>query len=569
MTDVLVFLIAAVIVVPLLRRLRSSPILGYLLAGMLIGPHGLGFIEETEAAHTLAEFGIVFLLFMIGLELSIDRLRRLSRFVFGLGALQVVVTGALIGVVAVAAGARPEAGIVIGAGLALSSTAFVLQLLEERGERGTRAGTTAFAVLLFQDLAIVPLLILVPLLGQEGPSLAGALGVAFLKAAAALVAAFFAGRLVLRPAYRIIAATGSAELFVAATLLVILGASWIFSQAGLSMALGAFLAGLLLSETEYRHQVEADIRPFRGILLGLFFITVGMSVDIGFILEEAAAVVLLVAGLLVSKALIAAALCRLYGLQAANSVRVGTLLSQGGEFGFVLFGVAMTAGVLAQAAGQILLAVIAVSMALTPGVVALGARLAARLVGGGELPASSLDHDQERAPRDVLIVGFGRVGQTLGKMLNAAGSTYVALDLDHRLVAGCRARGMPVYYGNAAEVAVLRAAGAGQARAAVITIDQPAAATRAVAALRETYPDLRIFVRAHDLRHRRQLERYGAIAVGPETLEGSLQLGVALLKSLGTEGEKLEGLLGDFREEDYARIQDVVDPDREEEDEPR
>ena len=556
--DVLIFLLAAVVVVSVLGRFRSSPVIGFLVAGMLIGPHALGLIKETGGVDALAELGVVFLLFMIGLELSIERLRRLARYVFGLGAVQVLVTGLLIGGIAMAAGESLTTAIVIGSGLALSSTAFVLQLLTERGERSTRYGQASFAILLFQDLIIVPLLILVPLLGEQGSTLLTALGSATVKATLAFISALFVGRLILRPAYRMIASVGASELFVATTLLVVLGTSWAFSQAGLSMALGAFLAGLLLAETEYRHQVEADIRPFRGILLGLFFMTIGMTIDVRFIFTEIETVLLLVVALLLGKTLITAGLCRLFGLPATVAVRVGPMLSQGGEFGFVLFGVAAASGIFPAALEQLLLAVVTLSMATTPIMAHLGSRLVRVMTRRdlqdlgepGELAEDVSDH--------VLIVGFGRVGQTVAKILAAHASPYVALDLDHVLVSRCRERGMPVFYGNASQVSVLRAAGAERARAAVITIDQAEAASQAVAALHESWPDLAVFVRARDMSHSRLLERHGAAAVVPDTLEASLQLGGIVLRALGSSTDDVAGVLEDFREEDYAKLQEIL-----------
>ncbi|MHA1165959.1 MAG: monovalent cation:proton antiporter-2 (CPA2) family protein, partial [Alphaproteobacteria bacterium] len=415
--DVLIFLVAAIVVVPAFRRLRTSPILGYLAAGILVGPYGLAVISDTKSAHTLAEFGVVFLLFMIGLELSVERLRSLGRYVFGLGALQVTVTGCLIGGVAWVLGATGEAAIIIGGGLALSSTAFVLQLLIERGERAASFGNISFAVLLFQDLAVVPLLMLVTLLGGGEGSFLAAMGFAIVKATVALVLVIGIGRLILRPVYRIIAGTRSSELFVATTLLVVLGIGWLMSLVGISMILGAFLAGFLLSETEYRHQVEADIRPFRGILLGLFFMTVGMSIDIALIQSELAQITLIVIGLMAGKSIVTAALCRGFGLPVGDSVRVGLLLSQGGEFGFILFLTAGALGLLTTETTQILLASVTLTMVATPVMAYAGGQFSSfwarrekvSVAGAGKIGDDLHDH--------VLIAGFGRVGQTVAKVL--------------------------------------------------------------------------------------------------------------------------------------------------------
>jgi len=556
--DVLIFLVAAVVVVPAFRRLRTSPVLGYLAAGILIGPHGLAVIRDSESAHTLAEFGIVFLLFMIGLEFSLERLRSLGRYVFGLGALQVTVTGCLIGGVAWVLGATEEAAIIIGGGLALSSTAFVLQLLIERGERATPFGKISFAVLLFQDLAIVPLLMLVTLLGEGEGSFITAMGFAIVKAAVALVLVAGVGRLILRPVYRIIAETRSSELFVATTLLVVLGTGWLMSLVDISMVLGAFLAGLLLSETEYRHQVEADIRPFRGILLGLFFISVGMSIDITLIQSELAQITLIVIGLMVGKSIVTAALCRGFRLPLGVSVRVGLLLSQGGEFGFILFLTASALGLLATETTQILLASVTLTMVATPVMAYVGGQFSAFLARREKVSVAGVEEIGEDLHDHVLIAGFGRVGQTVAKILSVGGISYVALDLDATRIAACRAKGIPVFFGDASQSEILNSAGASRARGAVVTIDQPATANRIVAVLHEFFPDMPVFVRARDLLHGRRLETEGATQAVPETLEASLQLGAIAMTSMGARSDDVMGIIQALRSADYANLGDTV-----------
>ena len=558
-TDLLVFLLAPVVVVPLFRWLRCSPILGYLVAGILIGPHALGLIEELALTHALAELGVAFLLFAIGLELSLERLRVMRRLVFGLGTLQVALSSAAIGIVARLAGADLAAAIVIGGALALSSTAFVLQLLVERGEQVARFGRTAFAILLFQDLAVVPLLAVVPVLALDQPSLIGALGLSALKAAIALGLIIAVGRLVLRPVFRIVAGTRSPELFVSATLLVILGTGWLTTQGGLSLPLGAFLAGLLLSETEYRHQVEADIRAFRGLLLGLFFITVGLSMDLHVVAERWSLGLLLLASLLLGKATIIAGLCAAFRLPLADALRIGLLLAQGGEFAFVLFEAALTHHVLAPATGQMLLATVAASMIVTPLLAEAGRSLAQRLgrPAAGDLHA--LQEDAGSLSAHVVVAGFGRVGQTVAKVLAAADIPYVALDLDPGRVRRCRAAGLPAFFGDASRVDVLAAAGAGRARAAVLTMDQAAAVDRAVAALHQHFPELRIFVRGHDPRHGRELARRGATAVVPEAVEASLQLGGIVLTAVGASGGEAARIIEQLREGGYAGLEAIAD----------
>jgi len=556
--DILVFLVSAVIVVPLFQRFRSSPILGYLAAGIVIGPHGFAIIGDTKSAHTLAEFGVVFLLFMIGLELSFGRLRALGSKVFGLGSLQVVVTGVIIGGIVWSFDLGIEAAAIIGGGLALSSTAFVLQLLGERGERATHFGLTTFSVLLFQDLAVVPLLILVTLLGTDGSSFAEAFGMAVVRGGAGLVIVILFGRYLLKPLYRMIASVRSPELFVSTTLLMILGMGWLMAIAGLSMELGALLAGLLLAETEYRHQIEADIKPFRGILLGLFFMTIGMSIDIGLIINQLGLIALIVVSLLVGKMLVTAILCRVVGIPLTTSIRTGFALSQGGEFGFVLFGAALTLSLIPADLAHMLMAVIALTMVATPLMFYLGKLLACWLEERAHKPEEIFDIDVDGESNHVLIAGFGRVGQTVAKVVSDAGISYVALDLDQNRVAKCRAKGMSVYFGDADQIDVLKATGASRAKMAVITLDTQETASRVVAALRDNYPDLPIYVRARDRRHMAQLEKAGATAVVSEAAESSLQLGSIVLTSLDVSSDEIASVIQGYREDDYKRLDEII-----------
>jgi CPA2 family monovalent cation:H+ antiporter-2 len=559
--DVLIILAAAVLVVPIFQRLRSSPVLGYLVAGTLIGPAGMAIVSDVSGVMVLAHFGVVFLLFTIGLELSIERLKAIRLHVFGLGGLQVVLTAALFYLGARWLGQPREAAAILAGGLALSSTAIVLQILVERGELSTRHGRLSFAVLLLQDLAVVPLLTLVPLLAAGGTRLAGALGIAALKAIGALVIILVVGRLVLRPALRVVAAAKSPELFTGVTLLVVLSVGYLTELAGLSMALGAFLAGLLIAETEFRHQVEGDIQPFRGILLALFFMTVGMTIDLGLIVEQAPLVLALVAALVLGKAIVTSLLCRAFGFPFAVAAHVGLSLGQGGEFAFVLFSLAMAVGVMSPATGQLMLAVVALSMALTPFLMAAG-RLLAKALTPRIAPAElrRLEGDARDFKGHVIIAGFGRVGQTIARLLDAQRLPYMAFDLEPSRVAEGRARGLPIYYGDASRAEVLRAAGIDRARAAVVTLDQPQAAERAVEAIRRLCPMLDIHARARDHEHQVHLRGAGATHVVPEMMEGSLRLGGLLLRSLGRSSEEVAEVLEEFRVEAYAKLTNLIPP---------
>ena len=552
--DVLIFLVAAMIVVSLLRPMRASPVLGYLVAGALIGPYGLGIIADVEATQGLAKLGVVFLLFTVGLEFSFARLKAMRLNVFGLGTAQLVACGLALGAVAWILGLEVKVSILIGAVLALSSTAMVLQLINERGEMASHAGRISLAILLLQDLAVVPLLVLVPLLGQEQATVLTALGLAAFKAVVALAVILVLGRLLVEPLFRAIAAHRSPELLAGLSLLVVLGISWATEQVGLSMILGAFLAGLLLAETEFRHQVEADILPFRGILVGLFFMTVGMKMDLRLALDEALVLGAVVAGIIIVKTVIIAAVCRLFGHSTGFSLHQGLLLSQGGEFAFVIFGLALSFAVLPPEAGRMLILAVAVTMALTPLLAVLGKRLADAMEHDDWGGIAKLAEEATDVQNHVLVAGFGRVGQTVARLLTAHQIPYIALDLAPRQVAQGRRRDLPVYYGDASQRNVLQAAGADRARAAAITMNDPRAAARAVALLRQNYPDLEIFVRARDNLHGAELQKAGATAIVPEAVEISLQIAEKVLRSWGCAESEIARLIDDIRAEDGAAI---------------
>lgn len=555
--DALVFLLAAVIVVPLFQRLKANPVIGYLVAGALIGPFGFALISEVEGSHRLAEYGIVFMLFLIGLELSLERLKAMARYVFGLGLAQVAITGSVLAAGALLLGANYGQAAVIGGALALSSTAFALQILTDRGELHTRLGRIVLAVLLMQDLAVVPGIAVVTALGQEADQLAWSLTLAALKALAAMVLLLGVGRLVLRPLYRLIAAANSPELFAAATLLVVLGTAYATEQAGLSMALGAFLSGLTLAGTEFRHQIEADVKPIRGILLSLFFISVGMLIDPKIVVAQLPSILAVVAALVTVKAAILVMLTRLSGVGWPLSVNVGLHLAEGGEFAFVLFSLAMTAGVIDDGLGQILLAAVALSMALTP-LLAAGGRMArVRLEQRSQPGADSIAKENGEQSGHVIIGGFGRVGQTVARMLDEQDIAWVAVDHDASNVKSARDKGLPVYFGDAGRHQVLDAAGVERAGAAVITMNDAKAAAAAVRALRAKLPDLPVLARARDPGHMRELLESGASTALPETTEASLMLGGAVLRVLGTGNDKTDRIVELFRRDAYATLRDL------------
>ncbi|HQS84753.1 MAG: hypothetical protein B7Y25_07465 [Alphaproteobacteria bacterium 16-39-46] len=538
--DTLIFLGAAILVVTLVKRVLKSPFLGYLLAGLLIGPFGLNIIKEVSQTRHLAEFGVVFLLFTIGLELSWERLVSLRRYVFGLGASQVFITSTVIALIVNFGFNLPlEASIIIGAGLSLSSTAVVVQILSERGDLACRYGRVSFSILLFQDLAVVLFLVLVNLLAHEEGEISTrqlliALGVSVIKGIVVLVAIGFLGRVLLRPVYRFVATTKNSELFVAMTLLLILFTGYATNYAGLSMELGAFLAGLLLAETEYRHQVESDIHPFRGLLLGLFFMSMGMGIDVRLLWDNLLVISGLLMSLLFGKFLIVFLLSKFFKLWWSTSLRIGLLLSAGGEFAFVLFSPSAASNLFPPNVVPILYLIVAISMALTPLLGYLG-KLLSNFVSPFEPKNNAITIQEET--RDltshVVIVGFGRIGNIIARLLNDQMIPFVAIDMNMARVSEGRKLNLPVFFGDARRAEIFHAIGVGRAKAVVLTLDQPGTVSRAVMTLKRNFPKIPIFVRAHDNEHAEKLKKAGAVVVVPEMLEPSLQLGSQILLLTG------------------------------------
>lgn len=559
----IVFLATAGIVVPLFHRWRVSPVLGFLFAGILIGPQGFGRLAETwpwllhisitdhAAVQGLAEFGVIFLLFVIGLELSLGRLWAMRRLVFGLGLAQVLLTAGAIGAVAWGFGNPPGVAVLLGACLALSSTAIGMQLLAESRRQATPLGRAAFAILLFQDLAVVPILLLLGVLGggvAQG-ELPWLILLTLAKAAGTLALIALAGRFLLRPLFHRAGAAKLPELFMAMILLTVLGAALITGAAGLSMALGAFLAGLMLAETEYRHAIEDSIEPFKGLLLGLFFLSVGMSIDLAVLADQAALLLASVLGLFVLKGLLIGLLALLFRLGRAVAAELALLLGQAGEFAFVVVALAQSFGLMPPDVAQFMLLVTGLSMMATPLLAALGRRLARRLEGvqarrQGAAGLAGLTGSEGH----IILAGYGRVGQSLGHLLDAEGLAYIALDMNPDVVAQFRQAGQPVFFGNAARPELLHRIGLHRAQALVVTLDDAAAAERIVAAARQACPELPIQARARDAAHAERLARLGAAEVVVETVEASLQLGARLLHRIGLPDDAVAHRISRARE---------------------
>ena len=540
--DILVLLAAAVIAVPLFQRLGLGAVLGFLVSGALVGPWGLGYIAAVDEIRHLAEFGVVFLLFVIGIEMKPSRLWVMRRSVFGLGTAQVLVTGVVFTLLAQALGMPIRSALIVGFGLALSSTAFGLQILSDKGQLGTPYGRTAFAILLLQDLAIVPLMALLPLLAQRELSITEDVELAALEGVAIIVGVFVLGRLLLRPTLQIVARNRrNPEIFTATGIFLVLGAAWLTDWAGLSMALGAFLGGLLLADSRYRHQIMADIQPFRGLLLGLFFMSVGMSINFGLLGQQSLLVAGLVGGLLLLKAVLLWGLCRITGRSNAESVQVALLLAQAGEFGFILFGLANILGLLDGELFQLLLVTIALSMAATPVLTKLGELLGKTLASTPPTAPPSINPIP--ASRDhIIVAGFGRIGKHLARNLAKAKLPYLVLEINPERVTRAQALDYPVYFGDASRVEILRSAGAAHASMVVFAMDHMESIGQAVVTVREAFPGLPVYARAWDGRMAKRLTTLGVTFTVPETLASGQQLSQEVLRASGVPVEVTDRL---------------------------
>jgi glutathione-regulated potassium-efflux system ancillary protein KefC/glutathione-regulated potassium-efflux system protein KefB len=510
--QIAVFLGATVLAIPLFRRLRLSSILGYLAAGVVIGAWGRRIVQDTEGVMHIAEFGVVLLLFVIGLELQPSRLRAMRKAVFGLGLAQVSITTAVFALIAFGLGLPANAALVTAFALSLSSTPLVLQLLAERQQLNTHYGRSSFGVLLFQDIAVMPMLAILPLLGGEQQTLTQTL-LSGAKGLAVLAALVFGGRYVLRPVLRIVAETKVSEAFTAAALFVVLGTALLVNAVGLSMALGAFVAGLLLADSEYRHELEADIEPFKGLLLGLFFMSVGLSANLGLLLEQPGRIALLVAGLIAVKFALLYSLARFTGHSPDSARGMAFALPQAGEFGFVLFSLAVAHRVMDPTLAETLVIVVTISMIAKP-------------------EQREFDRVESQDSR-VIVAGFGRMGQIVGRVLRMRRITFTALEKSVAQVDFVRRFGNKVYYGDASRLEVLQAAGAARAEVFVLTIDDIDASVRTAELVRRHFPNLRIMARARNRQHALRLLDIGVRYLIRETYLSSLDLAQHTLEALG------------------------------------
>ncbi len=551
LADIALLLLAAVIAVPLFKRTGLGSVLGYLAAGIVVGPWGLGLISRVGEILDFSEFGVVLMLFVIGLELQPSRLWRLRTAVFGLGGAQVLVTSLVLAAWAMLRHQSWAAAIVAGFGLSMSSTALVLQMLGERKELTDRHGRAAFAILLFQDLAVIPFLALLPFLAAQDGALhdAAPLWLRAAKAGAALAFVVFLGRYLLRPVLRILAATQVPEIFTAAALLTVTGTALGMSAAGLSASLGAFLAGMLLADSEYHYELQADIEPFKGLLLGLFFMAVGMSANLGFIAQAPWRVLEVVALLVTLKALLLFVIGRVYGLPQRPAGALAIALSQGGEFGFVLFALGRSAGIFDQPTQDMLVVSVTLSMIVTPPLYALLARF------GGHEAEETRPYDQIDAPEnDVIIAGFSPFGQIIGRMLRVKKIPYTVLERNWQHVDFVRQFGSTVFYSDAGRMEVLRAAKADKARFFVLSIADVEESLRIAEMVKRNFPHLRIFAVARDRAHAMQLMDLGVADVIRRSFGSSMEMTADLLRALGESEQRVTRDIERFRQHDHETL---------------
>jgi len=545
-----IFLGTAVVVVPLFRRLKLGAVLGYLAAGAIIGPWGLGVVPHAEATLDFAELGVVLLLFLVGLELEPSRLWALRQPVFGLGGAQVLLTGVVLTGIAQWQGQSWQAATVVGFGLAMSSTAIVLAWLGERGELSSPSGRRAFAILLFQDLAVIPLIALLPLLAPEKMGAANAWGLAG-KGVAAIVLVIVVSRVLVRPLLKVVARYGGREIFTGAALLVVLAAALLMETIGLSMSLGAFLAGVLLADSEFRHELEADVEPFKGLLLGLFFMAVGMSANLAYFAAHPLPVLGAAIGLMLVKALLLWAITGTTGIGNEDARRIAVLLAQGGEFAFVLFTAAQTAGILAGETAQFLVLAVTISMLLAPLSFVVHERLLARWLERRKPP----EFDTIDGPGNpVIIAGYGRYGQIVSRVLRMAGIPFTALEVNYQQVDFVRRFGNKVYYGDASRLELLDSAKTRDAKLFVLAIDDVEASVKTAALVRKHFPDLPILARARNRVHAYRLLDLGIESIERETLLSSLETARQALVQLGLDAAQAARAVEIFREHDARQL---------------
>jgi CPA2 family monovalent cation:H+ antiporter-2 len=547
--DILILLLASVVIIIVFKQLGLSPALGYLVAGAAIGPFGFGILTSIETTKSIAEFGVVFLLFAIGLELTFSRLMEMKKYVLGFGSLQCIISAIFISLVCrYLINLSLEVSIIIGSALALSSTAIVLQLIAENNEQTTRVGRLAFSILLMQDLAVIPILVLLPLLSKTQLNIFHAVGGALANAAIALVVIFAIGRIFLRPIYRLVVESKSEVLFLSLTLVVVLGSSFLSYSLGLSFALGAFIAGLMVAETEYKYRVEEEILSLKSLLMGLFFMTIGMSFDFDLLLSTLHYIVFGAFALIVLKASIIIFLCKLFKFPLAPAIHTGLLVAQGGEFAFVVFLMAVEEKLMDVDTSQFLMTLVTFTMALTPLLAGLGRRLKTFLYTKEVLRDNKIKREIGDVSKHVIIIGFSKVGRVVAHILRKRNIDYIVLENNHRLVRAEKSKGYNIYYGDAMNLDILRHIGIRKCESIIVANDDEIACMKITRFIHENFPEATVITKTENFKNEERFRKVGASLVVSKHLETGLQLSHAALSSVGIASEEIAGALQDFRE---------------------
>ena len=551
--SILILLLSSIVVVILLHKLKTSPVLGYLIAGAIINSYGL--IKEPEYAHLLAEFGVVFLLFVIGLELSFDRLIKMRLHVFGFGGLQVLITSTTITFILNKFFNFPiSVSVVIGAALTLSSTAIVLQVLSDSGRQSSQLGRLSLSTLLMQDFAVVPLLAVLPLIGNNRENIMQVIGISGLKALGVIIAITIFGRLFLRPFFSLVASAKTDEVYVTTALLIVLGAAWITGKLGLSSAMGAFIAGILIAETEYRNQIESSIHPFQGLFMGLFFLSVGMSIEIDFIILKFKSIVLATLLLMCVKGIIIFLLSKVFRLRLGVALHSSLLLSQGSEFAFILFNIASSKGIIDSKTSEFLLMVVALSMAITPLLSIIGSWIEDRVDSKEELDNNREFKGVSDLNNHVIIAGFGRVGRIVAYMLQSEQVSYIAVESNAGMARKAKRQGLPVFQGEVSDDDILQALGIKRANAIILTMSDRVTLRKATKKVFMNYKDVKIISRSEDYKHSKDIRKLGAENAIPERIEVGLQLGGVTLEILNSVKHNILAVKEEIRKNNYSKI---------------
>lgn len=559
LNDILILLFASVAIVIVFKQLRLSPALGYLFAGAMIGPFGFGVLESTEATQSIAELGIVFMLFAIGLELNFDKLVKMRKYVLGFGSIQVLVTSIVIAYIAYKFfDIEAKTAIVIGSALSLSSTAIVLQIISDNGEETTRVGRLSFSILLMQDLAVIPILVMIPLLSKDEAHIVSALGGAFFDAIIALIIIFAIGRLLLRPIYRLVAEAKSDVLFLSVTLIVVLGSAYLSSYFGLSSAFGAFTAGLMVAETEYKYRVEEDISSLKALLMGLFFMAIGMSFQLDLLITNLHNIVLVSFALIAIKATIIILLCKIFRFPLAPAIHTGLLLAQGGEFAFVVFVMAVRQDFMDPELAQFLATVITATMAITPLLASFGRKIKGQLYVMSVLHDNKIKREIGDISKHIIIIGFSRIGHIISYILRKRGVSYVVLDNNHRIVRLEKNNGYNIYYGDAMNIDILRYISIEKSEAVIIAHEDEMACMKITRFIHENFPSVNIITKSETMNNAERFKKVGANLVVSKNFETGLQLSKAALSSLGIRDKEIEKTFENIRKPNSDLIKEFM-----------